>query len=65
MGPSLAPGTAEQLVNILVDRMCLHIGFHICEVGTALVSDSFLPPRDDLRENEVMSGRALRASEAA
>lgn len=45
--------------------VCLDLDFPICEVGTVLVPDSFLPPRDDLRESEVMSGQgseSLRGS---
>ena len=45
--------------------VCLDLYFHICEMGTAFIPDSLLPPRDDLRESEIMSGRALKASEAA
>ena len=37
--------------------VCLDLYFHICEMGTAFIPDSLLPPRDDLRESEIMSGQ--------
>lgn len=61
--------TAEQLINLVAVCVCVCVclssGFPICEVGTVWVPDSFLPPGDDLRESEVMSGQgseSLRGS---
>lgn len=53
--PGLQSSLSMHLLCVRV-RVCVPLSFPICEVGRALVPASFLPPGDDLRENEVMSG---------